>query len=181
MICFLAVGCYNPQLGNPGFYCHPCDTPACPDGQVCANDNRCHPKGTFTIAATCGDGGTTHFDGSSNFDFSGGSPDFAHSNPPDFSQQQPTMTGCNGLILCLNMCQAGDSICIMDCQNNATPNGNALLQNLANCVVNACPSTLSTDPCFDPNSAQCSQCYSDAQMPGGACASEQQACASDLP
>jgi hypothetical protein len=36
----LAAGCYSPQLGTPGFYCHPEDEPACPDGQECV-DGRC--------------------------------------------------------------------------------------------------------------------------------------------
>jgi Lamin Tail Domain len=34
------AGCYNPNLGNPGFYCHPEDHPACPGNQVCS-DGRC--------------------------------------------------------------------------------------------------------------------------------------------
>jgi hypothetical protein len=35
-----AVACYSPNLGSPGFYCHPQDVPACPDSQVCVN-GRC--------------------------------------------------------------------------------------------------------------------------------------------
>ncbi len=33
-------GCYNPEFGSPGFYCHVDDDPACPDGQSCIN-GRC--------------------------------------------------------------------------------------------------------------------------------------------
>jgi hypothetical protein len=32
---FLVAGCYGPDLGAPGYYCHPTDNPACPSGQVC--------------------------------------------------------------------------------------------------------------------------------------------------
>jgi hypothetical protein len=35
-----AVACYSPKLGSPGFYCHPEDVPACPDGQTCVG-GRC--------------------------------------------------------------------------------------------------------------------------------------------
>jgi hypothetical protein len=32
----LTSACYTPDLGSaPGFYCHPTDAPACPDGQRC--------------------------------------------------------------------------------------------------------------------------------------------------
>jgi hypothetical protein len=40
----LVAGCYNPALGPLGFYCHPDDNPACPDGAMCkqvGNDFRC--------------------------------------------------------------------------------------------------------------------------------------------
>jgi hypothetical protein len=29
------ASCYAPKLGDPGFFCHPTDNPACPDGQSC--------------------------------------------------------------------------------------------------------------------------------------------------
>jgi hypothetical protein len=31
----LAAGCFKPDYASPGFYCHPEDNPACPDGQAC--------------------------------------------------------------------------------------------------------------------------------------------------
>jgi hypothetical protein len=31
----LAAGCYNPDNGVVGYYCHPDDNPACPDGTKC--------------------------------------------------------------------------------------------------------------------------------------------------
>ena len=36
----LSQGCFNPTYGNPGFYCHSEDNPACPDGQTCVG-GRC--------------------------------------------------------------------------------------------------------------------------------------------
>jgi hypothetical protein len=36
----LVASCYSPKHGNPGFYCHPEDVPACPDGQQCVG-GRC--------------------------------------------------------------------------------------------------------------------------------------------
>ncbi|HZS35523.1 MAG TPA: hypothetical protein VFF06_01790, partial [Polyangia bacterium] len=30
-----AAGCYNPDTGEVGYYCHPMDDPACPDGTKC--------------------------------------------------------------------------------------------------------------------------------------------------
>src|SRR5437868_12925669 len=44
-------GCFNPDYGTPGYYCHSVDTPACPDGQMCNAAGRC--------VSTGGDGGTT--------------------------------------------------------------------------------------------------------------------------
>jgi hypothetical protein len=40
----LACGCYTPNLGPVGFYCHPEDSPSCPDGYSCkmiGSDFRC--------------------------------------------------------------------------------------------------------------------------------------------
>lgn len=41
---FLLAGCYNPTLGKIGFFCHPDDKPACPEGSTCqlsGSDYRC--------------------------------------------------------------------------------------------------------------------------------------------
>jgi hypothetical protein len=174
----VACGCYNPSLGNPGFYCHAGDNPACPDGQQCVN-GRCTSKQRVVIP----DGGGT--DGPmNNFDFGGTPHDFAQpNNPPDFSRPPPTMTGCYGLLMCINNCPATDMTCPMTCQSNATANGNALLQSLISCIFTACPMTNPTDPCFDTSSAQCSQCVSAAQDPtlNGQCVSQVNACDADLP
>jgi hypothetical protein len=39
----LLASCYSPKLGSPGYYCHPNDDPACPEGQKCLN-GRCVDK-----------------------------------------------------------------------------------------------------------------------------------------
>lgn len=62
----LVAGCYNPDNGAVGYYCHPDDNPACPDGTSCkpfmnpmthTTENRC-------LAAGGGPG--------SSYDMSGG-------------------------------------------------------------------------------------------------------------
>ncbi len=122
---------------------------------------------------------------------SGGNPDFSltprdmarPNNPPDFSIQPPTMTGCAGLLQCINSCAPTDMTCPTTCEGNATANGNSLFQTLINCLLTACPNTSSTDVCFDPNSAQCAQCFMDAQDPTlpGACVQPLTNCNNNLP
>jgi hypothetical protein len=49
VVAFLFVAaCYSPHFGNPGFFCHPEDVPACPDGQQCV-DGRCMAGGTVPV------------------------------------------------------------------------------------------------------------------------------------
>ncbi len=75
----LFIGCYSPQLGiGPGFYCHPGDDPACPDGQSCVN-GRC--------VSDNGGGGGGRDSGSS------GGGDLANTAPPDLSMsEQPDLS-----------------------------------------------------------------------------------------
>jgi hypothetical protein len=40
LLAAFAGACFNPDFASPGFYCHPTDTPACPDGYTCTS-NRC--------------------------------------------------------------------------------------------------------------------------------------------
>jgi hypothetical protein len=39
-IALLVGGCYHPNIGSPGFFCHADDKPACPQDQTCVN-GRC--------------------------------------------------------------------------------------------------------------------------------------------
>src|SRR5688572_13457852 len=48
----ISQGCFNPEFGSPGYYCHSGDTPACPEGQTCNASGRC-------VGGSGGDGGTT--------------------------------------------------------------------------------------------------------------------------
>ncbi|HEY7954895.1 MAG: hypothetical protein ACHQ17_05710 [Polyangia bacterium] len=66
---FLMAGCYSPQIGSPGFFCHATDNPACPDGQHCAN-GRCvtgsvsapHDLGDVDFSSVVSDSGTPTYD-----------------------------------------------------------------------------------------------------------------------
>jgi hypothetical protein len=49
-------GCFSPDYASPGFYCHPEDNPACPDGYKC-NGGRCVQVSGMGIMT--GDGGTS--------------------------------------------------------------------------------------------------------------------------
>jgi hypothetical protein len=92
----LAVaGCYNPQLSNPGFYCHADDNPACPDGQKC-QDGRCVAL-DFQGSTGGQDGGGVGGGPTGDMAMSGGNPDMAKpadmSKPVDFSQPAPDLSG----------------------------------------------------------------------------------------
>ncbi len=113
----LFAACYSPQLGNPGFYCHPNDNPACPDGQKCVG-NRCVSSANFD-GGTGGDlaqrdGSSTNHDmASTNHDMASSQPDF--SGPADFSMggmppcmcTQTCLFGCVGMNCCLEDTIAG--------------------------------------------------------------------------
>jgi len=182
----VAVGCYNPSLTSPGFFCHVGDNPACPDGQTCvpkptalSTTGRCEVKGgggggNVDMASNMGQDGGIHFLG-----------DMAMMNTQhDFAMMTGGMTGCNGLITCINACSPTDMNCPTACQSNTTANGNALFNNLLNCILNACPANVPGDVCYNSSSAQCMQCFSDAQSPGppqGACYNDLATCHNDLP
>lgn len=184
----LSSGCYDPKLDNPGFYCHADDQPACPDGQTCIN-GRCAKPGTkVPIDGGAGDGGDDQ-----QQDDMGGLPaphDMAKSAQHDLSQPPPPaqdfgtvtgMTGCAGLVQCVNNCSATDQQCPTDCENNTTQNGLNLFNSLLSCIQSACPSNYSTDPCYNSSSTKCSNCLNSAQSSGGACESELNACSNDGP
>jgi hypothetical protein len=180
----VSAGCYNPQLSNPSFYCHADDNPACPDGQTCV-DGRCVGPGIHFSGDDLSMPGGGHDDGGG-----GQSTDLAHAASHDLATKPPVthdlaivttpgLTGCSGLIGCVNNCPTTDMTCPTDCENNATSNGQTLFNNLINCIVQQCPSTSHSDPCYDPNSTACSNCFTTAQS--GACSSDLNACTNDLP
>ena len=176
----LLAGCYSPQLGNPSFYCHANDNPACPDGQNCVNGRCVVGIGSGTHGGSHDDLGT-----GSNLDFgSGGQRDFStgNNNHPDLSQPPNNggLTGCLGELMCVNNCPTTSQTCPTDCQMKATSQGDSLFQALINCVVAACPS----DPgsvCDGTDSTACDNCVMSSQNAGGQCSSQQMACANSTP
>ncbi len=93
----LFAGCYSPDLGNPGFYCHANDNPACPDGQDCVG-GRCVNHGT-----TPGGGDLA----------GGGSHDMAVGVPHDMAMQQQKFdfaTGPQDFAMTGNLC-----VCSLGC------------------------------------------------------------------
>jgi hypothetical protein len=173
----LLAGCYSPKLGDPGFFCHATDNPACPDGQNCVN-GRCVVGIGSHHNGSNGDLGS-----GSGFDFgTGGQRDFSTGGHPDLSQPPNNggLTGCLGELMCVNNCPATSQTCPTDCQMKATPQGDSLFQALVNCVVAACPS----DPgsvCDGTDSTACDNCVMSAQDTGGQCSSQQMACANSTP
>jgi hypothetical protein len=102
--------------------------------------------------------------------------DFSTTNPPDLTM--PTtggMTGCNGLLNCLNTCAQTDQTCINNCFNNTTAQGQSLFTTAQMCVQTNCPSTNTTDPCYDPMSTTCNTCINTA------CMSQVNACLNSTP
>lgn len=177
----LLAGCYSPQLGSPGFFCHATDNPACPDGQHCVN-GRCMSG----VGSGSHNGGNTQDDmgggNQSNPDFSTGNhsnPDFSTGSKPDLSQGNTSgKTGCLGELMCQNNCTT--QTCADGCASNATPQGNSLFQALVSCVQTACPSDPG-GPCDGTDSTGCDSCLNSAQSAGGQCASAQMACAASTP
>jgi hypothetical protein len=92
--CLLA-GCYSPKLGSPGFYCHPEDVPACPDGQTCI-DGRCYTSGSGPVGGGVGSGGSEDLgaNGKPHDQGTPGSPqpDLAQSSLPDLKSPPPDLT-----------------------------------------------------------------------------------------
>jgi len=146
----LFAGCYTPSLGNPGFYCHPTDNPACPDGQVCIG-NRCYNR----------------------------SMDAGITASPDLALPYTGPIGCHGYVGCLAACGSNMS-CPPTCDARATAGGKSLWQNALACGQNWClgpnaptPGPGTGDCQIDPFSGQlvdsfgsppnaCAHCLDDA-------------------
>jgi hypothetical protein len=118
----LLAGCFNPKLGSPGYYCHPEDKPACPDGQECIS-GRCQNRG---IHLTGNDGGINLH------------PDMAGQLPRDMAGMMMTgMTGCKGYLACLIAC-GSDTTCPTGCDNNVTADGMMKFQAAVACGQQQC-------------------------------------------
>ncbi len=93
------------------------------------------------------------------------------------------MTGCSGLVDCLNGCQPGDQGCQQQCVDAGTAQAQQLLQAALDCLEMACPST--GGGVCDQNSPKfkqyrCDGCYNDAQDPNGPCGQEVADCLADM-
>ncbi len=179
----LINGCYSPKLGTPGFYCHEGDNPACPDGQMCLQ-GRCVAPGTHVVPSSdlgMNNNGGDDLAGNNNnpvdMAHSSGNKDFSTNHPPDLSQPNTGMTGCNGLLNCLNACAANDQTCANNCFSNTTSQGQSLFMTAQQCALSNCPNMSPGDPCYDPSdpTGSCSQCI------GQYCSNEVNACTNDLP
>ena len=112
------ASCYSPQLSSPGFYCHPEDDPACPEGQVCIG-NQCRDKSTVPPGADLamnggGDGGGPHDMAMSLHDFAFPAGDFS---VPSFDFSQPPSDGGGLLCMCSTACIiscVGKDCCLED-------------------------------------------------------------------
>jgi Putative metal-binding motif len=86
--------------------------------------------------------------------------------------------GCDGILGCTNACN--DNACFDACVMRGTNYARNLWNSLMNCLVMACPGSLQNDPCFDPNSQTCTNCWSANQMNGGKCRAALTSCQNDL-
>jgi hypothetical protein len=86
------VACYSPKLGNPGFFCHADDHPACPNGQSCVS-GRC-VNGGQQVATDLGqeDGPPPGQDGGAPHDFATTNHDL--SKPPVDLAMRDAVGGC---------------------------------------------------------------------------------------
>jgi hypothetical protein len=104
------AACWAPQYGNPGFYCHTDDDPACPDGQLCVG-GRCVDKNAIPDGGNPGGHDMAMPPGGPHdFAMPGGPHDFAM-KPQDFSQPpQDFATGplCQCSVSCLLGCVGPD-------------------------------------------------------------------------
>jgi hypothetical protein len=157
---------------------------ACPTGQTCQSGACATPSNctgtqvscggvctdTSNDPANCGSCGTTCGTGQSctNGSCSGGNPG--------------NMTGCAGLIPCLNNCMPTDMACQQACVSNTTTQGRMLAQALFTCINMACPGAnggVCDMTAANFNQTNCQNCLMKAQNTGGACVSQVTACAMD--
>jgi hypothetical protein len=136
---FLAVtliGCFSPSLRSPGYYCHPDDHPACPDGQVCVQ-GRCQDPGYVNLDAGLGSGGPT-----ADFSTDPSMLDFS-TNFPGVEAGTP-MTGCASYVTCVRSCST-NTACLASCQANATSMGQQLYQMALSCGQMYCAGAMACD------------------------------------
>lgn len=187
---FLA-GCYSPKLGTPGFYCHPGDEPACPDGQVCV-DGRCRDRGTAGVRPDGGVGGGGAGDLGATGDGGGkGGGDMA---------TRPGTLGCKGYVECLvactspscaDDCDAKTSLASVDLYQMALSCGQQHCIDRGYCTIDAAGTMLidapgaagQCNPCLENATASLfnATCTGTFNCNPPQCAGVVQACKDDLP
>jgi hypothetical protein len=85
------VGCYDPRLATPGYFCHSTDVPACPDGQRCA-DGRCVSGSAQAVVPI--DLGPERLDATGMIDLSQMSVADLSSPPVDLALPAADLTSC---------------------------------------------------------------------------------------
>lgn len=111
---------------------------------------------TTCIQGAAGDGGTTTGDGGT------------------------ATQNCIQLIMCLNACSANDQTCVNACFNSATPSAQAALTAVQDCLFGTNGTSGACGPVCGTQTPTCSNCVSAAQMPGGACYTQLQACRANM-
>jgi hypothetical protein len=89
----------------------------------------------------------------------------------------PLELSCENVLICLGACADTDTTCQQLCESEATPSAWTLFSALNECVQTACPSTVGA--VCNTDTTACNTCLSDAQMSGGACASDSSGCDAD--
>lgn len=151
------VACYNPKLESPGYFCHPEDVPACPDGQRCVN-GRCvngdpggRPDGSDDLGAGVGDMAGGGDDGGGGSDL--GASDMSMMPAPDLAGTMMTL-GCVAYTQCLAACS--DAACRSACDARRTTQAASKYDAMMNCVKTYCSG----------NQSHCTGTFGDGTGPG---------------
>lgn len=100
---------------------------------------------------------------------------------PDLSMISNGTANCGMDIQCINACM--DQTCFMNCQAMSKASSWMILGNLITCLFStACPDMnggVCDSTAGNYNATNCNNCLSAAQMAGGACDAQTQACAND--
>jgi hypothetical protein len=127
---------------------------------------------TFTSDGGHADAGT--HDAGSNTQNDAGNNYYDAGNNTQSDAGNTTQLNCGDIITCINACGT-DQTCAQNCFSQGTTHAQSLFQTAANCLGTACPQS---GVCATQTTA-CDNCYSAAQMSGGACYSDVQACGND--
>jgi hypothetical protein len=168
----LGAGCFSPDIASPGYFCHPDDVPACPDGETCVSGRCIRPD--FVVHL---DGGVTN----PTLDLSvpGGPKDLSGPLGPVDLAKGLAADGCAAFMACFGACTS--NACVSGCMANVSAMGMSLAQTALNCEQMFC---LNRGDCKVDSTGMslvdgtgkpagtCDNCLNDAtaQLSGGTCA-----------